>query len=112
MLSLSSCLPLSICLFACLSVCLSQCKTPSYLASHPNPNSSPIPHHLLACLFLLLPPPRYTNGDLKFDPLGLAPKDKAGFKTMQTKELNNGRLAMLGAAGIVAGELITNSKTF
>jgi len=32
-------------------------------------------------------------GDLGFDPLGLKPKDPKEFKTMQNKELNNGRLA-------------------
>merc|ERR1711968_213471 len=54
----------------------------------------------------------YTNGDLKFDPLGFKPKDPAAFKTMQTKELNNGRLAMLGMAGLVAQELVMNDKIF
>merc|ERR1712224_9547 len=33
-------------------------------------------------------------GDLGFDPLGLKPQDPKKFK-MQTKELNNGRLAMI-----------------
>lgn len=54
----------------------------------------------------------YVNGDLKFDPLGLKPKDAAGFKSMQTKEINNGRLAMLAVAGIVAQELVTESSIF
>ena len=31
---------------------------------------------------------------------------------MKTKELNNGRLAMLGVAGIVAQELITDKAIF
>merc|ERR1712159_686968 len=47
----------------------------------------------------------YTPGDLGFDPLGLKPKDDAEFFELQTKELNNGRLAMLGIAGFVAAEL-------
>merc|ERR1711998_453199 len=36
-------------------------------------------------------------GDLGFDPLGLKPTDPE-LKEMQTKELNNGRLAMIAAA--------------
>lgn len=51
-------------------------------------------------------------GDLKFDPLGLKPKDAKSYATMKTKELNNGRLAMLGVAGIVAQELVTGSSIF
>jgi hypothetical protein len=38
--------------------------------------------------------------------LGWKPKDAAAFATMQTKELNNGRLAMLAVAGIIAQELV------
>jgi hypothetical protein len=45
-------------------------------------------------------------GDLGFDPLGLTPADSAEFDLLRTKELNNGRLAMLGVAGIIAQELV------
>merc|ERR1719446_7374 len=51
-------------------------------------------------------------GDLGFDPLGLKPKDPKEFKEMQTKELNNGRLAMIAAAGMIAQELATGQKLF
>ena len=48
----------------------------------------------------------YINGDLGFDPLGLTPTDSDEFDALRTKELNNGRLAMLAVAGIVAQELV------
>merc|ERR1711953_870292 len=51
-------------------------------------------------------------GNLGFDPLGLKPTDAAELKEMQTKELNNGRLAMLGAAGMIAQELVKPDKIF
>ena len=51
-------------------------------------------------------------GDVGFDPLGLKPDDAEGFSTMQTKELQNGRLAMLGAAGIIAQELVNGEEIF
>jgi len=54
----------------------------------------------------------YVNGDLNFDPLGLKPKNPSDLKTISTKELNNGRLAMLAVAGIVAQELVTGVKIF
>jgi hypothetical protein len=50
--------------------------------------------------------PGYAPGDLGFDPLGLAPSDPEEFKIMQTKELQNGRLAMLAAAGFLAQEAV------
>ena len=50
----------------------------------------------------------YVNGDLGFDPLNLKPTDSAAFDVMRTKELNNGRLAMIGTAGVIAQELVTN----
>jgi hypothetical protein len=46
----------------------------------------------------------YTPGDIGFDPLGLKPTDPEALFTMQTKELQNGRLAMLAVAGFVAQE--------
>jgi hypothetical protein len=49
-------------------------------------------------------------GDIGFDPLGLKPKDEAGFIEMQNKELNNGRLAMIATAGMVAQELVSHEK--
>ena len=49
----------------------------------------------------------HVPGDLGFDPLGLKPKDAAGLLKMQNKEINNGRLAMLAIAGMVAQELAT-----
>merc|ERR1739848_901707 len=51
-------------------------------------------------------------GDLGFDPLGLKPKDPKELKDMQNKELNNGRLAMIAAAGMIAQELATGQKLF
>lgn len=48
----------------------------------------------------------YVNGDLGFDPLGLKPSDESKFDELRTKELQNGRLAMIGVAGIVAQELV------
>jgi|EP00979_Chaetoceros_neogracilis_P011285 hypothetical protein len=48
----------------------------------------------------------YSPGDLKFDPFGLMPDDPEEFDIMQTKELQNGRLAMLAAAGFLAQEAV------
>ena len=48
----------------------------------------------------------YSPGDLKFDPLGLMSEDAEDFAIMQTKELQNGRLAMLAAAGFLAQEAV------
>jgi Chlorophyll A-B binding protein len=48
----------------------------------------------------------YVPGDLGFDPLGLKPNDPTEYAEMQTKELQNGRLAMLASAGFMAQELV------
>ena len=48
----------------------------------------------------------YSPGDLGFDPFGLKPKTPDALATMQTKELNNGRLAMIGIAGMLVQELV------
>jgi light-harvesting complex I chlorophyll a/b binding protein 1 len=52
----------------------------------------------------------YEPGDIGFDPLNIAPKDPAKLKEMKTKELNNGRLAMLAAVGIWSQENIEGVK--
>jgi|Transcript_15202 hypothetical protein len=54
----------------------------------------------------------YFPGDVGFDPLGLAPSDPEEFLTLHTKELQNGRLAMLGWAGMVAQELVNGKEIF
>jgi light-harvesting complex I chlorophyll a/b binding protein 1 len=54
----------------------------------------------------------YEMGDLGFDPLGLKPKDPAELKIMETKELNNGRLAMIAIAGFVVQELVEKTEIF
>ena len=43
---------------------------------------------------------------------GLKPKDAAGLVAMQNKEINNGRLAMIGVAGMVGQELVTQHGIF
>eukprot|EP00579_Thalassiosira_antarctica_P023065 CAMPEP_0201989072 /NCGR_PEP_ID=MMETSP0904-20121228/92661_1 /ASSEMBLY_ACC=CAM_ASM_000553 /TAXON_ID=420261 /ORGANISM="Thalassiosira antarctica, Strain CCMP982" /LENGTH=350 /DNA_ID=CAMNT_0048543275 /DNA_START=21 /DNA_END=1073 /DNA_ORIENTATION=- len=50
----------------------------------------------------------YYPGDVGFDPLGLKPTDATGFANMQTRELQNGRLAMIGWAGMCAQELVNH----
>lgn len=54
----------------------------------------------------------HKEGDYLFDPLKLAPEDPEEFKQMRNKELNNGRLAMLAAAGMISQELVTGEKLF
>jgi hypothetical protein len=56
--------------------------------------------------------PGYYPGDLGFDPLGLQPQSKTELLAMQTKELNNGRLAMIATTGMVVQELVTGAKLF
>jgi len=46
------------------------------------------------------------NGDYSWDPLSLKPSDATEFATVQAKELNNGRLAMIGVAGAIVQELV------
>jgi hypothetical protein len=54
----------------------------------------------------------YYPGDIGFDPLGLKPTSAKDFATMQTKELNNGRLAMISAIGMIGQELATGKTLF
>jgi len=64
-----------------------------------NPNE---PNHVFQKLN-----PTYVPGDIGWDPLGLKPEDPEEFKLMQTKELQNGRLAMIAAAGFMAQEAVS-----
>jgi hypothetical protein len=54
----------------------------------------------------------YYPGDVGFDPLGLKPQDPKAYANMQTRELQNGRLAMLGVAGMCAQELVNHRSIF
>ncbi len=49
-------------------------------------------------------------GDFGWDPLDWYPSDPAEQQIIKTKELQNGRLAMLGVAGIVAQELLDGKE--
>jgi hypothetical protein len=51
-------------------------------------------------------------GDFQYDPMGMCPTDPPLRVQMQTRELNHGRLAMIGIAGMVAQELATGTKLF
>jgi hypothetical protein len=51
-------------------------------------------------------------GDLKFDPANLKPSDPAKYASLKTKELNNGRLAMIGVVGFIGQELATGQSVF
>ena len=48
----------------------------------------------------------YCPGDIGFDLLGLKPTDPEKFSVMIMKELQNGWLAMLAAAGFLAQEAV------
>jgi hypothetical protein len=51
-------------------------------------------------------------GNYGFDPFGYKPKNQAKWVEMQNKEINNGRLAMLAAAGMIAQEMVTGKAIF
>jgi len=52
----------------------------------------------------------YTPGDLDFDPLGIYPDSPEAKLDFKMQELNNGRLAMVGAALMVIQEVVTGQK--
>jgi hypothetical protein len=61
-------------------------------------SQTPAPLHLTHCSLK----DDYEMGNLLFDPLNLRPQDPEEDKIMQTKELNNGRLAMIAIAAFTA----------
>ena len=54
----------------------------------------------------------YYPGYIGFDPLGLKPDNTEEFFDLSTKELQNGRLAMLAAMGFIAQELTNGVPVF
>lgn len=54
----------------------------------------------------------YEMGNLDFDPLGLLPEDEEELFELKTKELNNGRLAMIAISAFVAQELVNGTEIF
>merc|ERR1711988_2093102 len=53
------------------------------------------------------------SGDLDFDPLGLCPEESKIFLDLRTRELNNGRLAMIAALGMLVQEkFVTGQPIF
>merc|ERR1712048_1111895 len=63
-------------------------------------------------VFTMQNDPSFVPGDYGWDPLGLKPKDEKKLRELQTKELNNGRLAMFAVAGILAQEQVTGKSVF
>uniref|UniRef100_A0A7S3NGC9 Plastid light harvesting protein n=1 Tax=Aureoumbra lagunensis TaxID=44058 RepID=A0A7S3NGC9_9STRA len=56
--------------------------------------------------------PTHKSGDFDWDPLDFKPTNPTEYKEMATKEINNGRLAMIAIAGMVVQELVTGTKLF
>jgi len=54
--------------------------------------------------------PGLEPGDLGFDPLGIKPDDPADFLVRQNQEILHGRLGMIAAAGMIAQEVLTQSR--
>jgi len=86
-------------MWAVITIGIGACEALRISVGWSNPNE---PDHVFQKLL-----PEYVPGDIGFDPLGLKPEDPAEFRIMQTKELQNGRLAMLAAFGFMIQEGVT-----
>jgi len=82
-----------------ITIGIGSCEALRISVGWSNPNE---PNHVFQKLNT-----EYVPGDIGFDPLGLKPTDPQEFFEMQTKELQNGRLAMIAAAGFLAQEGVT-----
>lgn len=49
---------------------------------------------------------------MSYDPFSLCPDSDDGFLKMRTKELNNGRMAMIAVVGIIVQEKLTGNAIF
>jgi len=83
-----------------ITIFIAGCESLRISKGWSNPNE---PNHVFQKLL-----PEYVPGDIGFDPLGLKPTDPEEFRTMQTKELQNGRLGMIAAAGFLAQEAVSD----
>merc|ERR1719453_2116439 len=90
---------LPVIMWALITIGIGACESLRISVGWSNPNE---PGHVFQKLR-----PEYVPGDIGFDPLGLKPEDPEEFRQMQTKELQNGRLAMLAAFGFMIQEGVT-----
>lgn len=104
-----------------------QIDAPSYIAFQASPLQAFWPAVLLVILVCEVPSLLSFNkasaeawsiradheiGNFNFDPLNLKPESEQELIRMQTKELNNGRLAMLAITAMVLQEMTTGQKLF
>jgi light-harvesting complex I chlorophyll a/b binding protein 1 len=54
----------------------------------------------------------YSPGDVGYDPLGIRPENEVELFDLQTKELNNGRLAMIATLAMVVQEEVSKLPIF
>jgi len=63
--------------------------------------------HIHSCIQASITKFSSRPGDFNWDPLGIRPADEAKLNELQTKELKNGRLAMLSTAGMAYQTYVT-----
>ena len=88
-----------------------ECSTPESLPEQATSTCSMHSPDSSGCNPLLMLQDDYEPGNLGFDPLGLKPTNPAALKDLQTRELNNGRLAMLSIIAFWLQEIRDPSHT-